>query len=97
MDCKYHKEDFQNLKDIIDRTNLKITAFNLTNGTPKAPNLHQAGGRGKPHKKIYMWDCFVEQKREDMRTLKDRHRIKLAKLLIKYFETGTQISYKIWK
>ena len=43
-----------------------------------------------------MWDCFVEQKREDMRTLKDKHRIKLAKLLTKYFETGTQKSYKIW-
>ena len=61
----------------------------------QAPKLHQEGEGGKPHKKVYMWDCFVEQKREDMRTLKDRHRIKLAKLLIKYFETGTQKSYKI--
>ena len=72
-----------------------VLAFNLKNGTPKAPKLHQAGERGKPHKKVYMWDCFVEQKREDMGTLKDKHRIKLGKLLIKYFETGTQKSYKI--
>ena len=88
--------NYQNLKQIIDRTNLKITAFNLKNGTPKAPKLHQAGERGKPNKKVYMWDCFVELKREDMRTLQDQQRIKLARLLVKYFEKGTPKSYKIW-
>ena len=45
-DGKYPKEDFQNLKYIIDRTNLKMTAF----------KLHQARERGKPHKKVYTWD-----------------------------------------
>ena len=86
-DGKFPTENCQNLKAIIDRTNLKITAFNLKNSTPK---------RGKPSKKVYMWDCFVELKREDMRTLQDQQRIKLARLLVKYFEKGTPKSYKIW-
>ena len=54
------------------------------------------GERGKPNKKVFMWDCFAELKSEDMRTLKDTKRIKLARLQVKYFETGTPKSIKIW-
>ena len=35
------------MKEVIDRTNLEITAFNLKNGKPNAPKIHLAGERKK--------------------------------------------------
>ena len=42
-DGEYPTEDYTNLREVIDRTNLKIEAFNLKNGRANAPKLHQAG------------------------------------------------------
>ena len=47
-DGEYPTSDYQNLKEVIDRTNLKIQAFNLKNGRRAAPRLQQGGDRGKP-------------------------------------------------
>ena len=94
-DGEYPTEDYTNLREVIDRTNLKIEAFNLKNGRGNAPKLHQAGERGKSTKRVYMWDSFVEKKKEDMMNLKDPQRLKMARLITKYFEKGTPSSIKI--
>ena len=59
------------------------------------PKLHQAGERGKSTKRVYMWDSFVEMKKEDMMNLKDPQRLKMARLITKYFEKGTPSSIKL--
>ena len=38
-DGEYPTKEYQNLKDVVDRTNLKIQAFNLKNGRRSAPRL----------------------------------------------------------
>ena len=46
-----------NMKEVIDRTNLKIEAFNLSNGRGNAPKIHQAGERSKKGKRSYIRVC----------------------------------------
>ena len=91
-DGEYPTTDYLNLKEVVDRTNLKIQAFNLKNGRRSAPRLQQAGDRGKPNKRVYMWHSWVGDKKEDMMDLKDPQRFGLARLIIKYFEKGTPLS-----
>ena len=91
-DGEYPTTDYQNLKEVVDRTNLKIQAFNIKNGRRAAPRLQQAGDRGKPNKRVYMWNCWVGDKKEDMMDLKDPQRCGLARVIIKYFEKGTPLS-----
>ena len=91
-DGEYPTSDYQNLKEVVDRTNLKIQAFNLKNGRRAAPRLQQGGDRGKPHKRVYMWNSWVGDRREDMMNLKDPQRCGLAMVIVKYFEKGTPLS-----
>ena len=56
-DGEYPTKDYQNLKDVVDGTNLKIQAFNLKNGRSSAPRLPQGGDRGNSNKRVYMWNC----------------------------------------
>ena len=91
-DGEYPTIDYQNLKEVVDRTNLKIQAFNLKNGRRAAPRLQQGGDRGKPNKRVYMWNCWVGDKKEDMMDLKDPQRCGLARVIVKYFEKGTPLS-----
>lgn len=90
-DGEYPTKDYINLKEVIDRTNLKIEAFNLKNGRSNAPKLHQAGERGKHGKRVYMWDAWREENKQDMMHLKDLHRFRLV---VKYFDKGTPRSYQ---
>jgi hypothetical protein len=93
-DGEYPTKDYINLKEVIDRTNLKIEAFNLKNGRSNAPKLHQAGERGKHGKRVYMWDAWREENKQDMMHLKDLHRFSMVRLVVKYFEKGTPRSYQ---
>ena len=85
--------DYTNLKTIIDRTNLKIEAYNIENGCPSAPKLHQSGERGK--KRRYQFGAFREEEKSDMMHLKDTKRFKMAKSLVKYFRKSTARSQLI--
>ena len=88
--------DYINYKSVVDRTNLKIEAFNIEHGSSKAPKyLHLAGERGlSRNRKIYMWQAWREANKEDKLHLKDPHRIKIVKMLCKYFTTVTAKTYQ---
>jgi hypothetical protein len=93
-DGEFPTEDYFNLKEVIDKTNLKIQAFNLKIGRSNSPKLHQAGERGKKGKRIYMWDAWREDSKQDMMHLKDPHRFNMIRLIMTYFEKGTPRSYQ---
>ena len=87
-----------NYKKVVDRTNLKIEAFNLEYGSSDAPKfLHMAGERGlnKGKRRIFRWDAWRETKREDMLHLKDPFRFKMVKCIVKYFNKATPKTYQI--
>jgi hypothetical protein len=96
-DGDYPTRDYYNMKEMIDRTNLEIEAFNLSNGRPKAPKIHQAGERAKKGKRMYMWEAWREEAKQDKLHLKDKHRFRVTKnLVVKYFRTdGTPTSHQI--
>ena len=88
---------FINYKKVVDRTNLKIEAFNLENGSSNAPGfLQRAGERGlnKGKKRIYRWDAWREVRREDMLHLKDPFRAKMLKCIVNYFDKATPKTYQ---
>ena len=58
-DGEYPTEDYINLREVIDKTNLKIQAFNLKNGKADSPKL-QGRWEGKPGKRVY--SLHVENK-----------------------------------
>ena len=99
----WHEDDgappssrYVNHKVIIDRTNLKIEAFNIEIGSSSAPKLHQTGERCLKHgkKRIYMWDVFREEAKEDMMHLRDPQRFKMGKSIVKYFDKATPRAYQ---
>ena len=92
LDGALPSPDYTNLREVVDRTNLKIQAFNLKNGRRAAPRLQQGGDKGKPHKRVYIWNSWVGDRKEDMMNLKDPQRCGLAKVIVKYFEKGTPLS-----
>ena len=55
-------QDYINFKNVIDRTNLKIEAFNLEFGQSNAPKIHQFCERGRAKRREYQWNMFVEEK-----------------------------------
>ena len=52
-DGKYSTMDYFNMKEVTDRTNLEIEAFNLKNGKSNARKMHQAGERLTKGKRVY--------------------------------------------
>ena len=89
-DGNYPTTNYVNLKEVMDKTNLKISAFNLKHGMT-APKLHQSGERGLKHgqKMVFMWNAWREEDKHDMMHLKDQHRFKMVRLVVKYFEKST--------
>ena len=85
-----------NMKEVVDRTNLEIEAFNLKNGRPNAPKIHQAGERKKKGKREYMWSAWREEAKKDKLHLTDTHRFRVTKkFLVRYFRDGTPASQQI--
>ena len=89
-DGNYPTTNYVNLKEVMDKTNLKISAFNLKHGMT-APKLHQSGERGLKHgkKRVFMWNAWREEDKHDMMHLKDQHRFKMVRLVVKHFEKST--------
>ena len=89
--------DYLNYKTIIDRTNLKIEAFNIENGCSSAPKLHQSGERAlnKGKKRKYQFGAFREEDKSCMMHLKDQKMFRMAKSVIKYFRKSTARSQLI--
>ena len=84
LDGELPAPDYTNLKEVVDRTNLKISAFNLSIGSPTAPKIHQVGTRKvKGGGRVYMLN---EKNKSEMMYLKDHHRFKLMAVLFKYFQ-----------
>ena len=81
--------DYRNLKEVIDKTNLKIEAFNLQFGMSNAPKLHQIGERGNRKKRFYNNNAFIESKKEEQFALSTATKFSGMKLITKYFEKGT--------
>ena len=100
----WHEDDgeaptpsYINYRKVVERTNLKIEALNLENGSSNAPGfLQRAGERGlnKGKKRIYRWDAWREVRREDMLHLKDPFRTKMVKCIVKYFDNATPKTYQ---
>ena len=90
-------QDYINYKAIIDKTNLKIEAFNIEYGSTSAPKLHQTGERplNKGKKRKYQFGAFREEEKASMMHLKDHKRFKMAKSLVKYFRKSTARSQLI--
>ena len=82
-------DGYVDLKEVIDRTNLKIEAFNLEFGLSCAPKLHQIGERGKNSRRVYSWNAFREQVNSRKRTLTTASNFKVARMITKYFRQGT--------
>ena len=86
-------QSYRNLKEVIDRTNIKIEAFNLQFGMTNAPKLHQIGERGNKKKRFYTNNAFKESKKENQCTLTTATKLSGMKLIIRYFEKGTPRSF----
>ena len=69
-DGNHPTANYVNLKDVMDKTNLKIAAFNLKNGMTARNALR-------------------EEDKHNMMHLKDQHRFKMVRLVVKYFEKST--------
>ena len=95
-DGSYPSPNYINYKEVVDRINLKIQEFNILIGSAHAPKFHEVGERGqkKGQKRTYMWEAFREERKDDMMHLKDIHRAKMVKLIIRYFEKGTPKTYQ---
>lgn len=89
--------DYINYKAIVDKTNLKIEAFNIENGCTGAPKLQQSGERplNKGKKRKYQFGAFREEEKFNMMHLKDHKRVKMAKSCVKYFRKSTARSQLI--
>ena len=89
-DGNYPTANYVNLKEVVDKTNLKIAAFNLKNRMT-APKLHQSGERSLKHgkKRVFMWNAWREEDKHNMMHLKDQHRFKMVRLVVKHFEKST--------
>ena len=93
---EYPALDYFNMKEVIDRTNLEIEAFNIKNGRSNAPKIHQAGERRKKGKREYMWSAWREEAKQDKMPLTDIHRFRVTKkLVVRYFREGTPASEQI--
>ena len=100
----WHKDDgifptesYRNFATVIDKTNLKIEAYNVEYGITAAPSfLKRAGERGlKNGRQIYRWDAWKEDKKEEMMNLKDTFQIAITKKLATYFSKATPKSIEI--
>ena len=95
-DGEYPTLDYFNMKEVIDRTNLEIEAFNLKNGKPNAPKIHLAGERKKKGKREYMMGAWREDAKQDKMHLTDTHRFRATKkLVVRYLRDGTSASQQI--
>ena len=86
LDGELPSPDYINLREVVDRTNLKISEFNLSIGSPTAPKIHLAGTRKGKGGRVYMFKAFREDNKAEMMHLKDHHRFKLMAVLFKYFK-----------
>ena len=86
---EYPSPNYTNLREVVDRTNLKIQEFNLSIGSSAAPKIHRAGERKVNRGRVYMFEAFREDSKAEMMHLKDNHRFKLMVLILKYFMRGT--------
>ena len=95
-DGEYPTLDYFNMKEVIDRTNLEIEAFNLKNGKPNAPKIHLAGERKKKGKREYMMGAWREDAKQDKMHLTDTHRFRVTKkLVVRYLRDVTPASQQI--
>ena len=86
LDGEYPSPDYINLKEVVDRSNLKISAFNLSIGSSTAPKIHQAGTRKGKGGRVYMFNALREENKSEMMHLNDYHRFMLMSVLFKYFK-----------
>ena len=88
-DGPYPTPDYVNMKQVFEKVNLTIEAFNLTYGSSSAPKLHQTATRGRKGRRVFMMDAFREKKKEEKMHLTDELMVDLTKRIIKHFEHGT--------
>ena len=88
-DGPYPTPDYVNMKQVIEKVNLTIEAFNLKYGSSTAPKLHQTATRGRKGKRVFMMDSFREEKKEDKMHLTDELMFDMTRRIIKHFEHGT--------
>ena len=88
-DGPYPTPDYVNMKQVFEKVNLTIEAFNLTHGSSTAPKLHQTATRGKKGRRVFMMDAFREAKKEEKMYLTDELMFGLTKRIIKHFQHGT--------
>ena len=88
--------NYVNHKEIIDKTNIKIEAFNIEIGSTSAPKLHQSGERGRREKRYYMADAFREREMRDKMHLNDGMKMQVVKRYVKYFYRVTPKAYKLY-
>ena len=87
---------YVNLKNVLDRTNLKIREFNLLNGISSAPKLHGSGDRSRgKHKRGYQFSHWRETNKEDMTHLKDPQRKKMMMACVNYMQMATPPAHQI--
>ena len=94
-DGSFPSPDYTNYKELIDRINLKIQEFNILIGSIRAPKFHELGERGKGSKRKYMYEAFREENPANMMHLKDKHRRRMVKLIMKYVEMSTPQALQI--
>ena len=95
-DGEYPALDYFNMKEVVDRTNLEIEAFNIKNGRANAPKIHKAGERTKKGKTQYMMSAWREKAKQDKMHLTDTHRFRvIKKLVVRYLRDGTPASEQI--
>ena len=83
-------ENYVNLKAVIDRTNLKIEAFNLEHGNRSAPKkINLVGERGRNHKRTYNLKAFTEQEITEKFELSTASKLSIARMIVKYFKSAT--------
>ena len=88
-DGPYPTPDYVNMREVVDKVNLTIEAFNLTYGSSSAPKLHQTATRGRKGRRVFMMDSFREEMKEDKMLLTDDLMFDMTKRIIKHFQHGT--------
>ena len=96
-DGNFPTETYRNYAAVLDKTNLKIDAYNIEYGVTAAPNfIKRAGERGlRNGRRIFRWDAWKEDSKEDMFNLKDNLMISITKKLATYFSKATPKSIHI--
>ena len=72
-----------------------ISRSNIQIGSRNVAKFDEMGERDKGPKTKYKFEAFREESKANMMHLKDTHRMKMIKLIMKYSEKGTPRAFKI--